>query len=76
MRTMHGDRYHGLPVLSPFLSCSYSTTASSFWPLPETDIFLQRLLALETLHVERTPMLSWNELTTGYEVRNFLIALE
>lgn len=47
----------------------------SYLAIQETDIFLQRLLALETLHIERTPTLNWNELTTGYEVRKFLIAL-
>jgi cytochrome P450 len=47
----------------------------SYLAIQETDIFLQRLLALETLHIERTPTLTWNELTTGYEVRKFLIAL-
>jgi cytochrome P450 len=47
----------------------------SYLAIQETDIFLQRLLALDTLHIEHTPTVSWNELTTGYEVRNFLIAL-
>jgi hypothetical protein len=37
---------------------------------------LQRLLALDTLRIERPPMLNWNELTTGYEVRDFFIALD
>src|SRR5271157_3840761 len=38
MRTIHRDRYryHGFPVLSPFLLCWHSTTASSFWPPPGT----------------------------------------
>jgi len=26
--------------------------------------------------MERIPTLNWNELTTGYEIRNFMIALE
>lgn len=43
--------------------------------IQETDIFLQRLLALDTLHIERTPTITWNDLTTGYEVRDFRIAL-
>lgn len=43
--------------------------------IQETDIFLQRLLRLETLRIERPPTLSWSELTTGYELRDFIVAL-
>jgi cytochrome P450 len=48
----------------------------AYLAIQETDIFLQRLLALDTLRIERAPTLNWNELTTGYEVRDFLIALD
>ena len=48
----------------------------AYLAIQETDIFLQRLLALDTLHIEQPPTLNWNELTTGYEVRDFLIALD
>jgi len=48
----------------------------SYLAIQEADIFLHRLLALDTLHIEHSPTLNWNQLTTGYEVRNFLIALE
>ena len=47
----------------------------SFLAIQETDIFLRRLLALDTLHIERAPTINWNELVTGYEVRNFFITL-
>jgi cytochrome P450 len=43
--------------------------------IQETDIFLQRLLALESLHIEIPPTLSWNDLIAGYELRDFIIAL-
>ncbi len=48
----------------------------AFIAIQETDIFLQRLLVLDTLHIERAPTLSWNDLTTGYEVRKFIVALD
>jgi cytochrome P450 len=48
----------------------------AYLAIQETDIFLQRLLALDTLHIEQLPALAWNELTTGYEVRDFIIALD
>jgi cytochrome P450 len=48
----------------------------SFLAIQETDIFLQRLMALDTLRIERAPTVRWNELVTGYELRNFIIALD
>ncbi len=48
----------------------------SYIAIQEADIFLQRLLALESLRIERAPTLSWNDLVTGYELRSFLIRLE
>lgn len=47
----------------------------SFLAIQETDIFLQRLLALDGLHIEREPTLTWNDISTGYELRNFILAL-
>lgn len=47
----------------------------SFIAVQETDIFLQRLLALDGLRIERAPSLSWNDLVTGYELRDFVITL-
>ncbi len=43
--------------------------------IQETDIFLHRLLALDGLRVERPPHVSWNDLVTGYELRDFIVAL-
>ncbi|WP_376797290.1 cytochrome P450 [Thermogemmatispora sp.] len=44
--------------------------------LQESDIFLRRLLALPGLRLERPPRLRWNELICGYEIRDFIVALE
>jgi cytochrome P450 len=48
----------------------------SYVAILETDIFLQRLLALDTLHIVRQPSLSWNDLVTGYENRDFMVGVE
>jgi cytochrome P450 len=47
----------------------------SFLAIQETDIFLHRLLALESLHIKQLPKITWNEITAGYEVRKFQVAL-
>ncbi|HEY7349084.1 MAG TPA: cytochrome P450 [Ktedonobacterales bacterium] len=47
----------------------------SFIAIQETDIFLRRLLALDGLFIERAPSLRWNDIVSGYELRDFLIAL-
>ncbi|HEY0736734.1 MAG TPA: cytochrome P450 [Herpetosiphonaceae bacterium] len=44
--------------------------------LQETDIFLQRLLRLPRLQIRQKPSISWNELIKGYEVRQFMLAVE
>ena len=47
----------------------------SYIALQESDIFLRRLLALDGLCIERAPTLTWNDLVTGYELRDFHITL-
>ena len=47
----------------------------SYIALQETDIFLRRLLALDGLRMERPPMLTWNELVAGYELRDIPISV-
>jgi cytochrome P450 len=42
--------------------------------IQETDIFLQKLLALEPV-IERTPTVTWNDLVGGHEYRDFLLRL-
>jgi cytochrome P450 len=43
--------------------------------IQESDIFLQKLLSIEGLQIERPPALNWNDLTQGYELRKFQIAI-
>jgi cytochrome P450 len=42
--------------------------------IQESDIFLQRLLAIDNLHIVSGPELSFSDLTGGYELRKFMVA--
>jgi cytochrome P450 len=44
--------------------------------IQESDIFLQRLLAFPGLRVESGPELAYAEIVAGYELRNFIVALD
>ena len=44
--------------------------------IQESDIFLQRLLAIDSLRIICTPNVRWSTLTGGYELRNFTIAVD
>lgn len=43
--------------------------------LQETDIFLQRLLQLDGLEIAQKPSVTWNDLTQGYELRDFILVV-
>ena len=42
----------------------------------ETDIFLRKLLAIEELRLVSEPDVSYKKLIEGYEVRNFIVAID
>ncbi|GAB4207325.1 MAG: cytochrome P450 [Roseiflexaceae bacterium] len=44
--------------------------------IQETDIFLQQLLRIDGLRIERKPSVGWNKLIESYEVRNFVISID
>lgn len=44
--------------------------------LQETCLFLERLMHVPGLKLERAPDLSWNRLVTGYELRNCVIVCD
>jgi cytochrome P450 len=48
----------------------------SYIAMQESDIFLQRLLALDGLRIVQPPSIRWSDLTTGYELRQFIVAVE
>ncbi len=43
--------------------------------LQETDVLLQRLLALPGLRIEHEPEIRWSSTASGYELHNFMIAV-
>jgi cytochrome P450 len=71
-RQLHGER-----VSAELLSFGDGAhrCPGSYTALQETDIFLQRLLPLDGLRIEHAPTLTWNDLVTGYEVRDFPITI-
>ena len=71
-RPIQGER---IPSMIMGFGDGHHRCPGSYLAIQETDIFLHRLLALDSLHMERIPTLNWNELTTGYEIRNFMIAV-
>lgn len=56
-----GDGYHRCP--------------GSFLAIQESDILLRKLLAIDTLRIEKTPEIEYNETVKGYEVGDFQIAV-
>jgi cytochrome P450 len=71
-RQLHGERVS--PELLSFGDGAHRCPGS-YTALQETDIFLLRLLALDGLRIEQAPTLTWNELVTGYELRDFPITI-
>ncbi len=47
--------------------------AGAFVAIQTTDIFLQELLALPGLRLQRPPHLGWNAVASGYELRDFIL---
>ena len=72
-RPLHAER--ATPALLSF-GDGHHRCPGAYIAIQETDIFLRRLLALDGLRVVRGPDLSWNELVTGYELRDFVIAVD
>jgi len=70
-RKLHGDR-----VTEMLLSFGdgHHRCPGAYVAIQESDIFLQRLLAIERLRIVQEPQLSYSELSNGYELRRFLVA--
>lgn len=72
-RSLHADKV--TPAMLSF-GDGHHRCPGAYIAIQETDIFLQRLLALPNLRVERAPTLTWNAVTMGYELRDFVLALD
>jgi cytochrome P450 len=72
-RTLGDDRA-GAQVMS--FGDGHHRCPGAFIAIQESDIFLQRLLALDGLRMAQPPTLSWKDLIAGYELRDFVVAVE
>jgi cytochrome P450 len=72
-REISGDR---VPEMVMSFGDGIHRCPGAYIAIQETDIFLQRLLALESLRIVSKPSIRWNTLTTGYEIRHFEIAVD
>lgn len=71
-RAIAGDR---VPAEIMGFGDGHHRCPGSFVAIQEADIFLHKLLALDTLRIEQTPVVKWNDMIESYEIRNFIIAL-
>ncbi|MEP7284432.1 MAG: cytochrome P450 [Chloroflexota bacterium] len=72
-RALTGDH---IPAMLMAFGDGHHRCPGAFLAIQESDIFLQRLLALDGLSIERMPTLGWNEVASSYEVRDFVLALK
>ena len=73
MRDMHK------PVVMPSVigfGDGHHRCPGAYVALQETDILLQRLLALPGLRIERAPDVRWGNTASGYELHNFIVAVD
>lgn len=71
-RSLHGD---AIPSVLMGFGDGHHRCPGSYIAIQETDIVLQRLLALDGLRIEQAPTIHWSDLVSGYELRNFMITL-
>ena len=70
-RELHGDR---VPEMMLSFGDGHHRCPGAYVAIQESDIFLQRLLAIDGLHIVSGPELSFSDLTGGYELRKFMVA--
>jgi cytochrome P450 len=72
-RELHGER---IPSMLMSFGDGAHRCPGSFLAIQETDIFLQRLLALDHLRIVRAPRIDRNEAVYSYELRRFMLTIE
>jgi hypothetical protein len=50
--------------------------AGKYLAIAEADLFIRKLLAVDGLKVERQPDISFNDAVEGYEISNYIVAVE
>jgi cytochrome P450 len=71
-RSLQGD---AVPAVLMGFGDGHHRCPGSYIAIQETDIVLQRLLALDGLRIEQAPTITWSDLVSGYELRHFMITL-
>jgi cytochrome P450 len=69
-----GDPKAGAAVMS--FGDGHHRCPGAFIAIQETDVLLRKLMAIPSLRVEQAPNLTWSDLTTGYELRDFIVAID
>jgi cytochrome P450 len=72
-RALHGEH---VPSMLMSFGDGAHRCPGSFLAIEETDIFLQRLLALDHLRIVRAPTLARNEAVYSYELRRFMLTID
>lgn len=72
-RPLKGDRIS--PAVMSF-GDGHHRCPGAYVALQESDIFLQKLLRLENLRIEKQPSIRWSELLSAYEVSDFMLRLD
>lgn len=61
-----------LPMLMSF-GDGHHRCPGAYIAIQETDMLLHKLMAIDTLRIEKLPTVTWGDLSTGYELRNFML---
>ncbi len=72
-RTLKGDN---IPSMLMSFGDGHHRCPGAYIAIQETDILLQRLLALKGLRMEQAPAIRWNDISAGYELRGLLLAVD
>jgi cytochrome P450 len=71
-RELHGDR---VPQQVMSFGDGHHRCPGAYVAIQESDIFLQKLLAIDSLRMVQAPEVTFSDLTGGYELRKFMIAV-
>ena len=69
------ERATGVPAAALSFGQGHHRCPGAYIAIQETDIFLQRLLALPTLRIANPPRIEHNDVTQGYELLDFVVAV-
>ncbi len=72
-RPLHADKI--TPAVLSF-GDGHHRCPGAYIAIQDTDIFLQRLLALPKLRLASPPTMTFNDISKGYELRDFMLTLD